>query len=137
VADMRVGGERFAFDDDVWTEEVGRLGTAGRAHAAAVTARAQIERPGSRVAVRACDADAADGTRLAGCAKVYVPLEAEPSRAPYGFVFAIRTDAASGRVGLRLLAYGERHPGLGRSVYERAHRRLHGRYPGQYGGGLR
>jgi hypothetical protein len=43
-----------------------------------------------------------DRTLLAGCAQVYVPLEAEPSRAPYGFVFAIRADQASGRVGLRL-----------------------------------
>jgi hypothetical protein len=126
---MRVGGERFAFDDDVWMEEVGRFGVGGRAHAAAVGARARVERAGARIAVRACDAEGADGTRLAGCAKVYVPLDAEPSRAPYGFVFAIRTEPASGRVGLRMLAYGERHPSLGRSVYQRAHRRLHGRYP--------
>jgi hypothetical protein len=60
-----------------------------------------------------------------------VPLEAEPSQAPYAFVFAIRTQPASGRVGLWLLAFGERHPVAGRSVYERAHKRLHGRYPEQ------
>jgi hypothetical protein len=103
----------------------------GSAHAAAVAARAQIQRPGARIAVRACDAEGPDGTRLVGCAKVYVPLEAEPSQAPYGLVFAIRTERVAGRVGLRMLAYGERHPSLGRSVYERAHRRLHGRYPDQ------
>jgi hypothetical protein len=33
---------------------------------------------------------------------------------------------------LRLLAFGEGHPRPGsRSVYERAHKRLHGRYPDQ------
>ena len=131
MADMRVGGERFAFDDDVWTEEVQRFGAGAPAHRAAVAARAQIERPGARVAVRACDAEGRDGTQLAGCAKVYVPLDVEPSRAPYGLVFALRTERLSGRVGLRMLAYGERHPTLGHSVYERAHRRLHGRYPDQ------
>lgn len=28
---MRVAGERFAFDEDVWTEEVGRFDAAGKA----------------------------------------------------------------------------------------------------------
>lgn len=79
--------------------------------------------------MRRCEPAAADGRRLAGCAKVYVPLGTEPSRAPHGFVFALRADAESGRVILRLVAFGERHPSSGRSVYERAHRRLHGRYP--------
>lgn len=131
MADRRVAGERFAFDEDVWAEEVGRFGAAGQAHASALAARSQIERPGARIPVRPGAAEGPDGTVLAGCAKVYVPLEAAPSRAPYGFVFAIRADRAGGRVGLRLLAYGERHPGAGRSVYERAHRRLYGRYPDQ------
>ena len=81
--------------------------------------------------MRPCESEGPDGTLLAGCAKVYAPVGAEPSRAAYGFVFALRTDTASGRVVLRLVAYGERHPSAGRSVYERAHRRLHGRYPDQ------
>ena len=131
MADIGVGGDRFAFDEDVWAEEVGRLRERGRAHASALAARAQMEPPGARTAVRRCEAEGADGTALAGCGKVYVPLDAEPSRAPYAFVFAFRTEPASGRVVLRLLAYGERHPTVGRSVYERAHRRLHGRYPGR------
>ncbi len=80
--------------------------------------------------MRACEANANDGTRLNACAKVYVPIDIEPSRAPYGFVFALRT-TMHGRVTLRLIAFGERHPTAGRSVYERAHRRLHGRYPDQ------
>jgi len=127
---MRVSGERFAFDEDVWAEEVGRLSATGLAHADAVVARSEIERPGARIAVRPCESEGPDGTLLAGCAKAYVPLEVEPSRAPHGFVFAIRVRADSGRVTLRMLAFGERHPEPGsRSVYERAHKRLHGRYP--------
>jgi hypothetical protein len=131
VADRRVPGERFSFDEDVWAEEVGRFSAAGQAQARARAARAQIERPGARIPVRPCDREGADGTRLTGCAKVYVPIDVEPSRAPLGFVFAIRAQAHEGRVALRLVAYGERHPSAGRSVYERAHRRLHGRYPDQ------
>ena len=129
MADIGVGGDRFALDEDVWAEEVGRFREGGRAHATALAARTQIEQPDARIAVRACDAEGADGTALGGCGKVYVPLDAEPSRAPYAFVFAFRAEPTGGRVVLRLLAYGERHPSVGRSVYERAHRRLHGRYP--------
>ena len=66
--------------------------------------------------MRARDGEGADGTRLAGRAKVYVPIDVEPSRAPLGFVFAIRAQAHDGRVVLRLVAYGERHPSAGRSV---------------------
>jgi hypothetical protein len=126
-----VPGERFAFDEDVWVEEVGRFTATGPAHTSARVARAQIERPGASVAVRPCESEGADGTRLAACAKVYVPVDVEPSLAPYGFVFVIQAETLGGRVLLRLVAYGERHPSSGRSVYERAHRRLHGRYPDQ------
>lgn len=130
MADIVVPGERFAFDEDVWAEEVGRLSATGHPRVSAVSARRQIERPQARIAARACESDGPAATRLVGCAKVYVPLDVEPSLAPYGFVFAIRVAPGSGRVVLRMLAYGERHPGSGaRSVYERAHRRLHGRYP--------
>ena len=76
MADIGVGGDRFAFDEDVWAEEVGRLRERGRAHASAMAARAQIQRPGALTAVRRCDAEGADGTALAGCGKVYVPLDA-------------------------------------------------------------
>jgi len=84
MADTRVAGERFAFDDDVWAEEVGRSTASGPAHVSARTARAQVERPGARIAVRACEGDGIDGTLLSGCAKVYVPLDVEPSQAPTG-----------------------------------------------------
>jgi len=132
VAGRRVAGERFAFDEDVWAEEVDRFRLGGAANRSAVSARAQIERSGARIPVRPCEQQGRDGSRLAGCAKVYVPIGAEPSRAPYGFVFVLRTGQGSGMVVLRLIAFGERHPPPGvRSVYERAHRRLHGRYPDQ------
>lgn len=95
------------------------------------TGTAVVERPGTRVALRACDPHGADGTRLAGHAKAYVPLDVEPSRARFGFVFVLAT-GGDGRVMAWLAAYGERHPPPGvRSVYERAHKRLHGRYPDQ------
>lgn len=71
-----------------------------------------------------------DGTSLPLCWKLYVPLDASgPSAAPYGFVFELIETL--GGVALSLIAFGERHPinPNTRTVYERAHRRLHGRYP--------
>jgi hypothetical protein len=61
--------------------------------------------------------------------KVYVPIQdALPSARPFAFVFSPARRGAD--VYLRLVAFGERHPQKGtRSVYERAHKRLHGRYP--------
>jgi hypothetical protein len=75
---------------------------------------------------------ARNGTRLAGLLKAYVPIRDDPPSArPYGFVFAPAVDADGG-VYVELLAFGERHPRpRARSVYERAHKRLHGRYPDQ------
>jgi hypothetical protein len=62
--------------------------------------------------------------------KVYVPITiAPPSERPFGFVL-VPGVARDGRLQLTLLAFGERHPRRGsRSVYERAHKRRHGRYP--------
>lgn len=131
MGDTRVAGERLAFDDGVWSDEVDRLTQDSRAHRCALEARRKIERPAARVTLRACDSEASDGTQLGGCAKVYVPLDVEPSRAEYGFVFALRARPSDGLLMALLLAYGERHPRVGRSVYERAHKRLHGRYPDQ------
>ena len=131
MGDTRVAGERLAFDDGVWGDEVDRLTRGSRAHRCALEARRRIGYPEARVTLRACDPEASDGTHLSGCAKVYVPLDVEPSRAPYGFVLALRARISDGRLMALLLAYGERHPTAGRSVYERAHKRLHGRYPDQ------
>lgn len=60
-----------------------------------------------------------------------VPITSAPaSHRPFGFVLSAGRDDRG--VYLALVAYGERHPRPGtRSVYERAHKRLHGRYPDQ------
>ncbi len=56
--------------------------------------------------------------------------DAPPSQRPFAFVFAPVGVGADPY--LRLVAVGERHPRPGtRSVYQRAHKRLHGRYPDQ------
>ncbi|MDQ3647586.1 MAG: hypothetical protein M3433_03190 [Actinomycetota bacterium] len=114
----------------MWSQEVDRLNRGSDAYPSAVAARRAIERPGAQVALRACEPAASDGTHLGGCAKVYVPLDVEASQAAYGFVFSLNA-RPDGRLVARLVAYGERHPAVGRSVYERAHKRLHGRYPDQ------
>jgi len=68
---------------------------------------------------------------LPGCRKLYVPLDAEgASAAPFGFVFRLSQNSDGG-LSWDLIAFGERHPDnpATRTVYERAHHRLHGRYP--------
>ena len=126
----RPGRVPVSFDADVWSQEVERLRARGPMRAAAERAREEIAAHGMpRAALLACSADGEDGTSLARCLKVYLPVNDGP--ASYAFVFEL---AASGddRVTLRLIAYGERHPAPAtRSVYERAHKRLHGRYPDQ------
>jgi hypothetical protein len=71
--------------------------------------------------LRPCDAEARDGTRLGGCAKLYIP---QPD-GRWGAVFSIAMDDSNPV--LLLLAVGERHPAQPwkLSVYEVAHRRLH------------
>lgn len=113
----------------VWRDEVERFGERTAARSAAERERAQLEQDGIDLsALERCDAEGPDGTRLGGLVKVYVPItEGPPSERPFGFVFAPARDGRG--LFLTLVAYGERHPPAGtRSVYERAHRRLHGRY---------
>jgi hypothetical protein len=64
-------------------------------------------------------------------ARFYVPLGKEgASQAPYGFVFQL-VQKPDDSLAWSLIAFGERHPSneRTRNVYERAHKRLHGRYP--------
>ncbi len=122
-----------SFDADVWSQEVERLRARSPMRAAAERARDEIAARGvPRTALRACSAEGDDGSRLARCLKAYVPLGDRPaSERPYAFVFELAVGGEGG-VTLRLIAYGERHPAPAtRSVYERAHKRLHGRYPDQ------
>jgi hypothetical protein len=117
-------------DPQVWAIEVERLRPASPARLAAEREREKLEQRGvSSADLLACAAIGQDRTRLARELKVYVPITDGPaSQRPYGFVFSVAED--DGRPYLALTAFGERHPAPGtRSVYERAHKRLHGRYP--------
>lgn len=116
----------------VWREEVERFDERSRARTAAERERGRLEGGGIELTqLKACSAQGADGSRLTGLLKVYVPIgDSPPSERRFGFVLGPGRDER-GRY-LALIAYGERHPKSGvRSVYERAHRRLHGRYPDQ------
>jgi hypothetical protein len=126
-------------DPTVWDEEVGRFAEGPPARVAAERERRGLERDG--VALRRllpCEPEGGEGTRLAGLVKTYVPIGDRPaSERPFGFVLS----PEQGRHDpyLELVAFGERHPELSgtRSVYERAHKRLHGRYPRSVGAGRR
>jgi hypothetical protein len=114
----------------VWRAEVERFDRSSPARLAAERERRRLLSDGVALAdLRRCEAEAAGGTSLAGLVKVYVPIsDAPPSERPYAFVLS---PARRERIpALALVAFGERHPRRGvRSVYERAHKRLHGRYP--------
>ena len=120
-------------DASVWAEEVERYAPNSPARVAAQRDRKHLGQFGiSTSALLRCDVAGTDGTRLAGLVKVYVPIgDGPPSTRPFGLVFAPGVDA-DGRLYLEAVAFGERHPRRGtHSVYERAHKRLHGRYPDQ------
>lgn len=96
-------------------------------------ARREIEGGKTTLAWRRCEAESSDGIELAGCSKLYVPLDAGgASAAPYGFVFRL-AKTEDNTLAWNFIAFGERHPENPntRSVYERAHKRLHGHYPDQ------
>ncbi|MGC9220890.1 MAG: hypothetical protein ACP5H2_05995 [Solirubrobacteraceae bacterium] len=119
-------------DPETWAVEVGRLREGSPARLAAERERKTLQQRGvPRDALLACRTVGDDGTRLGREFKVYVPITGAPaSQRPFAFVFSIAS--ADGRPYLALTAFGERHPAHGtRSVYERAHKRLHGRYPDQ------
>lgn len=132
-----VGSERkklpvaeIVFGEREWGEEVERYAPRTPARAQAERARRDIETGGARLTWRPCEAEGPGGTRLPGCRKLYVPLDHEgSSAAPYGFVFQL-AKADQGLI-WNFIAFGERHPDnpRTRTVYERAHKRLHGRYP--------
>ncbi len=115
-----------------WREEVERFDARSPLRAAAERERRRLEENGVSIAdLQSCAADGPDATRLRGLVKVYVPISSAPaSQRPFGFVFSGGRDDRG--TYLALVAFGERHPRPGtRSVYERAHKRLHGRYPDQ------
>jgi hypothetical protein len=120
------------FGSKEWVEEVERFRSNSPARLQAQRARREIEAGRAVRAWRRCQAQgASDGTSLPGCVKLYVPLgKSGASDAPYGFVFRLQQES-DGSLSLNAVAFGERHPDnpATRTVYERAHKRLHGRYP--------
>lgn len=120
------------FGDEEWSEEVEGRAPNSPARLRAQRARRDIEAGRVRLAWKRCRSDdAPDRTSLPGCVKLYVPLDGQgPSDAPYGFVFRLQREP-DGRLSLNFVSFGERHPAnpATRTVYERAHKRLHGRYP--------
>ena len=119
------------FEAEVWDEEVSRLRPGSAMRQAAEAARARLEAEPTAARWLGCEAERPGQPLLPRCLKLYLPLGREPSAAPYGFVFElVASREPEPLFSLRLLAFGERHPRPGvRSVYERAHKRLHGRYP--------
>lgn len=114
-----------------WEEEVERYGPRSAGRVQAQSARKAIEAGAVKLDWKRCKADGPGGTKLPGCRKLYVPLgKGGASQAPYGFVFQL-IQKADDSLAWNLIAFGERHPASERirDVYERAHKRLHGRYP--------
>jgi hypothetical protein len=119
------------FREPVWEEEVQRLDERSPARVQAERARTEIEAGRASLDWKRCQPEGAAKTKLPGCRKLYVPLDAEgASAAPFGFVFRL-TKNPDGRLTWNMIAFGERHPDnpATRTVYERAHHRLHGHYP--------
>jgi hypothetical protein len=118
------------FGEREWAEEVERYAPKAPARLIAETARREIERGRSDLARKPCESPGPGNTILPGCRKLYLPLDAKgASAAPFGFVLqAVMTETG---LAWGFLAFGERHPEnpATRTVYERAHKRLHGRYP--------
>jgi hypothetical protein len=129
VPTARRGLARVAvkIDPDVWRDEVERFDARSSARITAQRERRQLEAEGVPLRqLQRCEDLGDDHTRLPGLVKVYVPIiEGAPSERPYAMVFSPEPGPL-----LMFVAFGERHPRTAtRSVYERAHKRLHGRYP--------
>lgn len=93
-----------------WEQEVERYQPSSRARTQAMSARKAIEAGTAKLNWKRCRPESADGTRLPGCHKLYVPLGKEgASAAPYGFVFQLvqKPDRSLAR---SFLAFGERIP---------------------------
>lgn len=113
----------------MWREEVERLDARSPVRIAAERERGPLEEAGiALVQLQRGDELGDDQTRLPRLVKAYLPIiDAAASERPYGMVFSPEPGPL-----LVFVSFGERHPQPGtRSVYERAHKRRWGRYPGQ------
>jgi hypothetical protein len=125
VTDKRSGRAPALFDDASFAEDLARASEPGRE--VALAARETFESDGVPVAsLLLCAEEGPDGTALAHCLKLRLP----PPEGKFGMVF--RIEKREGRSMLVFIAFGVRHhppDSNAPSVYEIAHRRLHGQYP--------
>jgi hypothetical protein len=134
VPDAPAGGlpsVSIEFGSVEWREEVERYDRRSLARVQAQSARRTIEAGTAKLDWKRCKADGPGATKLPGCRKLYVPLGRQgASGALSGFVFQL-IQKPDGSLAWNMIAFGERHPAdeRTRNVYERAHKRLHGRYP--------
>ena len=122
---IRRGHARVLFNEGAFAEDTMRSGRAGAE--ALREARGQFEREGVEIkALRRCDAEGRDGTKLPACFKVYLPAP----NGKFGMVFRFIRHGEG--FALRYLAFGVRHhprDSNAQTVYEIAHRRLHRELP--------
>ncbi|HEX2160530.1 MAG TPA: hypothetical protein VHF88_01770 [Thermoleophilaceae bacterium] len=112
-----------------WEEEVERYHQLSPPRIRAENARKMIEAGDLKLDWLNCKPDGP--VPLPGCRKLYVPLGKQAaSEAPYGFVFLL-VQRRDGTLAWTFVAFGERHPSnpKTRTVYERAYKRINGRYP--------
>ncbi|HEY7962102.1 MAG TPA: hypothetical protein VID29_09290 [Solirubrobacteraceae bacterium] len=112
----------MVFDEASFDEDMKRAGTS--AAKIGRLARRRFEAEGIGLGqLRSCGEEGDDGTSLPWCVKVYLPQPA----GRFGMV--LQLVAHSKGVRLRCLAFGVRHHPRGShapTVYELAHKRLHG-----------
>ncbi len=120
---------RARFPARVVSRDVERYAHDSRAREVAERARARFTAEGiPRAQLVRCAAEGRDGTHLPGRLKVYLPLEA--AERPFRMVFT--PIARESALVLLYLAFGVAHQPSGSrapSVYEIAHRRVHGGWP--------
>jgi hypothetical protein len=120
---IRRGHARVLFSEGAFAEDTMRSGRAG-AKVLRETRR-RFECDGAEIkALRPCDPEHRDGTELPACFKAYLP----PPNGKFGMVLRFVRDSEG--LALRYLAFGVRHHprnSNAQTVYEVAHRRLHGR----------
>lgn len=130
-SERKVPSASIKFGAEEWQEEVERYKPSSSARVQAQKARKEIDAGAAKLDWKRCRVESEDGSGLPGCQKLYVPLGKQgASDAPYGFVFQLVQNEDKS-LAWYMIAFGERHPSnpQTRSVYERAHKRLHGRYP--------
>jgi hypothetical protein len=122
---IRRGHARVLFDEGAFAEDTMRSGRTGAE--VLREARSRFLQDGVEIkALRRCDPEGRDGTKLPACFKVYLPA----SNGKFGMVFRFIRDGEG--LALRYLAFGVRHhprDSNAQTVYEIAHRRLYGQLP--------